>query len=177
MIGHKRNERRLSRHPTGIRRRLIPVVESADVLDGRDPAMGRRLPIRGCGQSGGKPSSSCPQTPCSVGTGPVFGLTAPSSPGAPGELLSVNAELLAAVRKMAAANPLRARPESMARSSSWEAKCAERTVSRLIPRQRTPPSRACARSSQTMSGKRAASYLTGRDAPDRRSTRLVNGSR
>jgi putative transposase len=53
---------------------------------------------------------------------------------------SVNAEIVALVRKMAAANPLSGAPRIHGELLKLGIEVAERTVSRLIPKRPTPPS-------------------------------------
>jgi hypothetical protein len=55
---------------------------------------------------------------------------------------SVNAEIIALVRKMAAANPLWGAPRIHGELLKLGIRGAECTVSRLIPKQRTPPPQA-----------------------------------
>jgi putative transposase len=53
---------------------------------------------------------------------------------------SINAEIIALVRKMAAANPLWGAPRIHGERLKLGVEVAERTVSRLIPKRSIPPS-------------------------------------
>ena len=95
----------------------------------------------GSGPAGGRPSSSCRPTPSCGGSGAASASTGPGSPaGPPGAARPSTPRSRALVRRMAAANPLWGAPRIHGELLKLGIDVAERTVSRLIPKRRTPPS-------------------------------------